>query len=50
MPEKADDEQVEQEKQDQVLHREGLEEHLMQQDRSGEAAAIDDADSGEEPR
>jgi hypothetical protein len=48
MPEETEDEQVEAEKQDQVLQREGLEEELMQQDRSDEAAEIAAVETGEE--
>lgn len=44
----GDDQQVEEEKLDQVLKREGLEEELMQQGRSEEAAAIGAAETGEE--
>jgi len=40
--------QVGQEKQDQVLKREGLEEELMQQDRSDEAENIAAVETGEE--
>ena len=40
--------QVGQEKQDQVLKREGLEEKLMQQDRSEEAENIAVVETGEE--
>ncbi len=47
MPE-IDAEQVEEEKQDQVLKREGLEEELMQQDRSDEAENIAAVETGEE--
>ncbi len=48
MPEQSEDTEVEQEKQDQVLQREGLEEELMQQDRSDEASRIADVETGEE--
>jgi hypothetical protein len=48
MPEETEAEQVGQEKQDQVLKREGLEEELMQQDRSDEAEDIADVETGEE--
>jgi len=47
MPE-TDSDQVEAEKQDQVLKREGLEEELMQQDRSDEAENIAAVETGEE--
>ena len=40
--------EVTQEKQDQVLQREGLEEELMQQDRSDEAETIAEVETGEE--
>lgn len=42
------DQQVEEKKLDQVLKREGLEEELMQQGRSEEAAAIGAVETGEE--
>lgn len=41
-------EQVEEEKQDQVLKREGLEEELMQEGRSDEAETIAAVETGEE--
>lgn len=44
----TDAEQVEEEKQDQVLKREGLEEELMQQGRSDEAETIAEVETGEE--
>ena len=47
MPE-TDAEQVEDEKQDQVLKREGLEEELMQEGRSDEAENIAAVETGEE--
>ena len=47
MPE-TDEEQVEEEKQDQVLKREGLEAELMQDDRSDEAETIAEVETGEE--
>ena len=47
MPE-TDAEQVEEEKQDQVLKREGLEEELMQEGRSDEAENIAAVVTGEE--
>jgi hypothetical protein len=47
MPE-TDEEQVEEEKQDQVLKREGLEEELMQEGRSDEAETIAEVETGEE--
>ena len=47
MPE-TDAEQVEEEKQDQVLKREGLEEELMQEGRSDEAENIAEVETGEE--
>jgi hypothetical protein len=50
MPDETDQEQVGQEKQDQVLQREGLEEELMQQDRSDEATEIADIETGQENR
>ncbi len=40
--------EVTQEKEDQVLQREGLEEELMQQDRSDEAETIAEVETGEE--
>jgi len=40
--------QLDEEKQDQVLQREGLEEELMQQDRSDEAQNIAAVETGEE--
>jgi hypothetical protein len=43
-----DAEQVEEEKQDQVLKREGLEEELMQEGRSDEAETIAGVETGEE--
>ncbi len=42
------DAEVEAEKQDQVLKREGLETELMQEDRSDEAETIADVETGEE--
>jgi len=48
MPDETGEEQVEQEKQDQVLQREGLETELMQQDRSDEAELIAEVETGEE--
>ena len=48
MPDETEAEQVGQEKQDQVLMREGLEEDLMQQDRSDEAENIAAVETGEE--
>jgi len=48
MPDETEAEQVGQEKQDQVLQREGLEEELMQQDRSEEAETIAAVENGEE--
>jgi hypothetical protein len=42
------DAEVEADKQDQVLKREGLEEELMQQGRSDEATAIAGVETGEE--
>lgn len=47
MPDETAAEQVGQEKQDQVLQREGLEEELMQQDRSDEAESIAEVETGE---
>jgi hypothetical protein len=47
MPE-TEEEQVEEEKQDQVLKREGLEEELMQEGRSEEAENIAAVETGEE--
>jgi hypothetical protein len=47
-PDETVEEQVGQEKQDQVLQREGLEEELMQQDRSDEAQNIAEVETGEE--
>ena len=44
----TDAEQVEEEKQDQVLKREGLEEELMQEGRSDEAENIAEVETGEE--
>jgi hypothetical protein len=48
MPDVTDDEEVEQEKEDQVLKREGLEEELMQEGRSDEAENIAAVETGEE--
>lgn len=48
MPDETEAEQVGQEKQDQVLKREGLEEELMQEDRSEEAEEIAAVETGEE--
>jgi hypothetical protein len=46
----AADEEVEAEKQDQVLKREGVEAELMQEGRSDEAENISDVETGEENR
>ncbi len=48
MPDETEAEEVGQEKQDQVLKREGLEEELMQEDRSEEAEEIAAVETGEE--
>lgn len=40
--------QIEDEKQDQVLKREGLEEELMQEGRSDEAESLAEVETGEE--
>ena len=48
MPEENEAAAVEEEKQDQVLQREGLEEELMQQGRSDEAQNIAGVETGEE--
>ena len=48
MPDVTDEEEVEQEKEDQVLKREGLEEELMQEGRSDEAENIAAVETGEE--
>lgn len=48
MPDETAAEQVGQEKQDQVLRREGLEEELMQRDRSDEAENIAEVETGKE--
>ena len=48
MPDETEAIEVGQEKQDQVLKREGLEEELMQQDRSDEAENIAAVETGEE--
>lgn len=48
MPDQDEAEAVEEEKQDQVLQREGLEEELMQQGRSEEAENIAEVETGEE--
>jgi hypothetical protein len=48
MPDETEAEQVGQEKQDQVLKREGLEEELMQEGRSEEAENIAAVETGEE--
>jgi len=48
MPDETEAEEVGQEKQDQVLKREGLEAELMQQDRSEEAENIAAVETGEE--
>ena len=48
MPDVPDEDEVEQEKQDQVLQREGFEEELMQQGRSDAAEEIDSVETGEE--
>jgi len=50
MPDETEAEQVGQEKQDQVLKREGLETELMQEGRSDEAENIADVETGEENR
>ena len=50
MPDETEAEQVGQEKQDQVLKREGLEEELMQEGRSDEAENIAAVETGEENR
>jgi hypothetical protein len=50
MPDVTEEEQAGQEKQDQVLKREGLEEELMQEGRSDEAETIADVETGEENR
>lgn len=44
----TDAQEVEEEKQDQVLKREGLEEELMQEGRSDEAETIAAVETGEE--
>ena len=48
MPDETEDEEVEQEKQDQVLQREGFEEELMQEDRSDAGEMIGSVETGEE--
>ncbi len=48
MEDKTDAQDVEEEKQDQVLQREGVEEELMQQGRSDEAKNIAAVETGEE--
>jgi len=48
MADETVEQQVGQEKQDQVLQREGLEEELMQQDRSEDLEAVDGVESGED--
>jgi hypothetical protein len=48
MPDRTDAEEVEEEKQDQVLQREGFEEELMQEGRSNEAETIAAVETGEE--
>ena len=48
MPDETEAEEVGQEKQDQVLKREGLEEELMQEGRSDEAENIAAVETGEE--
>jgi hypothetical protein len=48
MPDVTDEDEVEQEKQDQVLQREGFEEELMQEGRSDEAEEIASVETGEE--
>jgi hypothetical protein len=48
MPDETEAEQVGQEKQDQVLKREGLESELMEEDRSNEAETIAAVETGEE--
>lgn len=51
MPEQAEDAEIDveidAEQQDQVLHREALEEDLMQQGRSDEGETIDGVETGE---
>ncbi len=48
MPDQTEAEEVAEEKQDQVLQREGLEEELMQEGRSDEAQEIAAVETGEE--
>ena len=48
MPDVTDEAEVEAEKEDQVLKREGLEEELMQEGRSDEAENIAGVETGEE--
>jgi hypothetical protein len=48
MPDLTNDAEIEAEKQDQVLKREGLEEELMQEGRSDEAENIAAVETGEE--
>lgn len=47
MPGQIGDDEVEEDRQEQVLLREGLEEELMQQDRSEDGTRIPDAESAE---
>ena len=49
MPDVTDEAEVSQEKQDQVLKREGLEAELMEQDRSEDAESLAAVEEGEEP-
>jgi hypothetical protein len=48
MADQTEDEELEEEKQEQVLQREGFEEELMQEGRSDEAEAIANVETGEE--
>ncbi len=48
MADETVEDEVAKEKQDQVLQREGFEEELMQEDRSEEAEAIAEVETGEE--
>ncbi|HTJ77342.1 MAG TPA: hypothetical protein VL337_18450 [Acidimicrobiales bacterium] len=48
MADQTDDEELEEEKQEQVLQREGFEEALMQEGRSDEAETIAHVETGEE--
>ena len=48
MPDQTEEEEVEEEKQDQVLQREGFEAELMQEGRSEEAEEIAAVETGEE--